>query len=100
MTITARSRDHADVGVDAVILRIRIADLEHPGRSCRFVDQMMPVLSATPERGAVRDPDEFILVAVPVSRAVPSRVREACRCCNRDSVRVIIRIEDYRVGDA
>jgi hypothetical protein len=32
--LTARPHDHVDVGVDAPILRIRIADLEHPGRSC------------------------------------------------------------------
>ena len=45
--LTAWPHHHVDVGVDAAILRIRIADLEHAGRACGFVDQVMPVLDAT-----------------------------------------------------
>jgi hypothetical protein len=87
VAFTAGTYDHVDVGVNAAVLRIRIPDLEHPGRTCRFVNQMMSIFHATAERCAVprsqqlfataghereftfQDPDEFIFVAVPVTLA-------------------------------
>ena len=87
VALTAGTDDHVDVGINAAVLRIRIPDLEHPGRTCRFVYQMMSIIHATAERRAItgsqnllssvgherelafQDPDEFIFVAVPVTLA-------------------------------
>src|SRR4029077_15208518 len=85
----ARLGDHVDVRINAAVLWVGIADLEHLGRPARLVDQMVAIGVAPPEGGAVagtqhlfagvgdqrqlalQHPDEFVLVAVPVTLAGP-----------------------------
>jgi hypothetical protein len=81
--------NHVNVRVRAQVLRVGIADLEHSGRPAGFVDQMMPIGIATPERGAlpgaqclfasignqcqlaIQNPDELVLMAMPVTLTGP-----------------------------
>ena len=85
---------HVDVGIDAAISRVRIADFKKLGRMCRSIDQVMTVWIACLERSAISGPqdllagigdesqfafqypNEFILVTVPVALAGPAARRD------------------------
>src|SRR5579862_8100838 len=86
--------DQVDVGIDAAVAGIGIADLEHRGGFRRFIDQVVPVGIAGLESGAIartqrllaavadeaklafNHPNELILVAVPVALARPAAGRD------------------------
>jgi hypothetical protein len=85
----ARLGDHIDVRIDAAILRIAVTDLEYPGRAARFVDEVVAIGVAGSEGGAIsgmqhffatvgdqrqlalKHPDQFVFMAVPVTLAGP-----------------------------
>jgi len=82
--------DHIDVRVSTAVLRVGCADFEYSGGRARFVYQMMTIGIATPERRAIsgaqnffagvgdqrqlaiEHPDEFVLMAMPMTLAGPS----------------------------
>jgi hypothetical protein len=85
----ARLGDHIDIRIDTAILRIAVTDLEYPGRTAGFIDEVVAIGVAGSERRtiagtqhflatvgdqrqiALEHPHQFVLMAVPVTLAGP-----------------------------
>ena len=85
----ARLGEHIDVGIDAAILRIAVADLQYPGGAAGFIDEVVTIGVTASECRAISAPQhflasfgdqrefaleyphQFVLMAMPVTLAGP-----------------------------
>jgi hypothetical protein len=89
--------DHVDVRIRATVLRVGCADLEHPRRRIRFIDEVMAV-GITPSEGravtraqcffarigderqfAIEYPNELVFTAVPMTLTGPGPRFDDCQ---------------------